>query len=307
MNRLAEETSPYLRQHRDNPVDWYPWGQEAFDAARALDRPVLLSVGYSACHWCHVMAHESFEDEDTAAEINRAYVAVKVDREERPDVDSIYMDAVQALTGQGGWPMTVFLTPDGQPFYAGTYFPKADRHGLPGFVKVLAAIDGLWHDKRTEVLAQAEALAQAMASAARVSGSGDSAATGGGPVGVSLGEPDDLERAKGPGGESIFWKDLLKTAQVSLRGVHDQRWGGFGRAPKFPQPTMVELLLRGLSGPPGTAGATTLDAVTTTLDAVTTTLDAMASGGLYDHLGGGFHRYSVDERWLVPHFEKMLY
>jgi len=279
MNRLAEETSPYLRQHRDNPVDWYPWGQDAFEVARAQDRPVLLSVGYSACHWCHVMAHESFEDQATAAEINRAYVAVKVDREERPDVDAIYMDAVQALTGQGGWPMTVFLTPDGQPFYAGTYFPKADRHGLPGFVKVLRAIDALWHDQRDEVLAQAGALAGAMATSAKISG----------------GEPDAREWAKGPGGEGAFWKNLLETAQVALRGAHDATWGGFGRAPKFPQPTMVELALRGFFGQADLAGV------------VTTTLDAMASGGLYDHLGGGFHRYSVDERWLVPHFEKMLY
>ncbi len=306
MNRLAEETSPYLRQHRDNPVDWYPWGEEAFAKARAQERPVLLSVGYSACHWCHVMAHESFEDEATAAVINQAFVAVKVDREERPDVDAIYMEALQALTGQGGWPMTVFLTPAGQPFYAGTYFPKQDRHGLPGFVKILRAIDQLWRDKRPEVLVQAQAMTRAMASAARISASGASApgvsaATVAGQVDAHPGERGEREGGEVPGGGGRRWEDLVRRTRSGLLDAYDRAWGGFGRAPKFPQPSNLEVLIRALSGRPEA------EAVTTTLEAVTTTLDAMASGGLYEHLGGGFHRYSVDERWLVPHFEKMLY
>ncbi|MCU1379637.1 MAG: hypothetical protein JWN29_2620 [Acidimicrobiales bacterium] len=261
VNRLAEETSPYLRQHRDNPVDWYPWGDEAFAAARERDVPILLSVGYSACHWCHVMAHESFEDPATAAVMNELFVNVKVDREERPDVDAVYMEAVQAMTGSGGWPMTVLLHPDGRPFYGGTYFPPAGRHGMPGFVDLLRAVDDAWRTKRDELDEQAGRLTETIRRSASVGG--------GGPL---------------PGPE------VLDEAVTGLRSAFDGAWGGFGRAPKFPQTMSLDLLLR--------KGA---------VDPVVVSLDAMASGGIYDHLGGGFARYSVDTRWLVPHFEKMLY
>ncbi len=268
MNRLADQTSPYLRQHADNPVDWYPWGEEAFAEARERDRPVMLSVGYSACHWCHVMAHESFEDDETAEVMNELFVNVKVDREERPDVDAVYMDAVQAMTGHGGWPMTVFLTPDGQPFFGGTYFPKRGRAGLPGFVDLCRAIDETWRTRRAEVADQAGRLAEALRQSALVSGSGDL-----------------------PGVE------LLGNGVAALRSQFDPDWGGFGRAPKFPQTMSHELLLR-VHDRTGEADM---------LEMVTTSLDAMASGGMYDHLGGGFARYSVDAFWMVPHFEKMLY
>ena len=270
MNRLADETSPYLRQHRDNPVDWYPWGEEAFARAREEDRPVLLSVGYSACHWCHVMAHESFEDPATAAVMNRLFVNVKVDREERPDVDAIYLEAVQAIHGSGGWPMTVFLTPDARPFFAGTYFPPQGRSGMPGFPQVLEAVADAWTNRRQEVVDQAGQLHDAIRARTEL--------------------PADTERhGLGP--------DLLQRAYSGLRAAHDDAWGGFGRAPKFPQPAMVDLLVR----------AAARNQSAETLAMVTTTLDAMASGGIYDHLGGGFARYSVDGSWLVPHFEKMLY
>jgi uncharacterized protein YyaL (SSP411 family) len=261
VNRLAEETSPYLRQHADNPVDWYPWGDEAFAAARERDVPILLSVGYSACHWCHVMAHESFEDTATAAVMNELFVNVKVDREERPDVDAVYMEAVQAMTGSGGWPMTVLLHPDGRPFYGGTYFPPASRQGMPGFVDLLRAVDDAWRTKRDELDEQAGRLTETIRRSAGVGG--------GGPL---------------PGPE------VLDEAVTGLRSAFDGAWGGFGRAPKFPQTMSLDLLLR--------KGA---------VDPVVVSLDAMASGGIYDHLGGGFARYSVDTRWLVPHFEKMLY
>ncbi len=262
MNRLADETSPYLRQHRDNPVDWYPWGPEAFGRARAEDRPVLLSVGYAACHWCHVMAHECFEDDDVAAVMNERFVNVKVDREERPDVDAVYMDAVQALTGRGGWPMTVFLTPDGRPFYAGTYFPKE------AFLQLLPAVDDAWHNRRSQVDQTAGQLIQSLDRTARL---------------AAAPEPPDVAH--------------LNAALQQLAGAFDAQWGGFGAAPKFPQTMNLELVLRAQGA--GAGGSA--------LTVVTTTLDAMASGGIYDHLGGGFARYSVDERWLVPHFEKMLY
>jgi hypothetical protein len=274
MNRLSAETSPYLRQHQDNPVDWYPWGEEAFARARAEDRPVMLSIGYSACHWCHVMAHESFEDEPTAALLNDRFVSVKVDREERPDVDAVYMEAVQAITGRGGWPMTVFLTPDRRPFYGGTYFPKDGRGGLPGFTTVLQAIDTAWRDQRDEVVGQAEQLVGAVEARLQIPTAGDGAAR---PV-------------PGPA-------ELLHGAYAALQSAYDPSWGGFGSAPKFPQPSMLELALRARDRSGGD----------TALTMVTTTLDAMASGGIYDHLGGGFARYSVDGRWMVPHFEKMLY
>jgi uncharacterized protein YyaL (SSP411 family) len=271
VNRLGGESSPYLRQHADNPVDWYPWGDEAFARARDEDKPILLSVGYSSCHWCHVMAHESFEDDDVAAVMNDRFVNVKVDREERPDVDAIYMDAVQALTGRGGWPMTVFLTPDGHPFYGGTYFPKDDRQGMPGFLRVMDAIDDVWRNRRGEVLGQAEQLTTAMT-------------TG------SL-----RDRLAGSSGE--LSPAVLDQAEDGLRGTFDARLGGFGAAPKFPPAMAVDFLLRRYvrNGDP------------TTLTMVTTTLDAMAAGGIYDHVGGGFARYSTDAYWLVPHFEKMLY
>jgi hypothetical protein len=270
MNRLADETSPYLRQHKDNPVDWYPWGEEAFARARAEDRPIMLSVGYSACHWCHVMAHESFEDSATAEVMNRLFVNVKVDREERPDVDSVYMTAVQSMTGRGGWPMTVFLTPDGEPFYGGTYYPKEDRHGLPGFTTLLEAIDDAWQNRRDELLTQAGRLSAALAGSGELPGGGDDAGLG---------------------------VEILDRAAAQLAVQFDGRFGGFGGAPKFPQAMSLDHLLRHHVR---TGNARSLDI---TLE----TLDAMAGGGMYDQLGGGFHRYSVDAQWLVPHFEKMLY
>ncbi len=267
-NRLATETSPYLRQHADNPVDWFPWGDEAFELARTQDRPVLLSVGYSSCHWCHVMAHESFEDQATADDINGRFVAVKVDREERPDVDAIYMEATQAMTGHGGWPMTVFLTPDGRPFFCGTYFPNEPRSGQPSFRQVLDAISDAWDTQRDELLEQAGRLVQAI---------------GRTPV------TDD----QGPLPDAA----VLDEATMAMLSAHDSRWGGFGDAPKFPQSMSLDHLLRHHHRTGSTAA----------LDAAITSLDAMAAGGIHDHIGGGFSRYSVDARWLVPHFEKMLY
>ena len=268
MNRLGDQTSPYLRQHADNPVDWFPWGDEAFEKARSEDKPILLSVGYSACHWCHVMAHESFEDPATAAVMNDLFVNIKVDREERPDVDAIYMDAVQAMTGHGGWPMTVFLAPDGRPFYGGTYFPKTSHGNLPSFTDLLRAVDDAWRNRRDGLLEQAGRLTEV------------------------LGRTSELE-----GSDAVPGAEVLQTAYQQLREQFDRHWGGFGRAPKFPQTMNLELLLRAHrhNGSPET------------LEMVTTTLDAMASGGMYDHLGGGFARYSVDPYWMVPHFEKMLY
>ena len=265
-NRLASETSPYLLQHAHNPVDWFPWGDEAFALAGERNVPVLLSVGYAACHWCHVMAHESFEDEATAAEMNENFVCIKVDREERPDVDSIYMDAVQAMTGSGGWPMTVFLTPTGQPFYAGTYFPPQPRHGMPSFGQVLAGISKAWSEDRGSVVAQAAKVTDAIA--------------GMRPAGAGA----DLS------------EEVLRNAHTSLRQAFDPEWGGWGGAPKFPQPMAIDFCLR--ADLRGWSGA---------LDMARASLDAMANGGIYDQIGGGFHRYSTDHRWLVPHFEKMLY
>ncbi|WP_334143074.1 thioredoxin domain-containing protein [Rhabdothermincola sp.] len=267
-NRLARETSPYLRQHADNPVDWYPWGEEAFAEARQRDVPVLLSVGYSSCHWCHVMAHESFEDPDTAAVMNELFVNVKVDREERPDVDAIYMEAVQAMTGHGGWPMTVFLTPDGRPFFGGTYFPRTARGGMIAFTDLLARIAQVWRERRDDVVGQADELTEAISRTSRL-------------------QP----------GEALPGPEALQAAGAQLRRQFDPEWGGFGRAPKFPQSMSLELLLR----------LHVHDRSPATLEMVTTSLDAMASGGIYDHLGGGFARYSTDATWLVPHFEKMLY
>src|SRR5438067_12419029 len=261
VNRLAGETSPYLLQHADNPVDWYPWGEEAFSRAREDDKPILLSVGYSACHWCHVMEHESFEDEATARVMNEHFVPIKVDREERPDVDGVYMDAVVGMTGSGGWPMTVFLTPDGEPFYGGTYYPPEPRHGIPSFRQVLAAVADAWRERRSEIGAQAGTLTAELRRSAQAQPSGSPLTTG-----------------------------LLSDAVRGFRAQFDPVWGGFGGAPKFPPAPALEFLLR--------RGETEL---------VETTLDSMALGGMYDLVGGGFHRYSVDREWLVPHFEKMLY
>jgi len=283
VNRLADETSPYLRQHRDNPVDWYPWGEEAFARARSEDRPVLLSVGYAACHWCHVMAHESFEDEATAAVMNELFVSVKVDREERPDVDAVYMEAVQALTGRGGWPMTVFLTPEGLPFFGGTYYPSKPRGGLPAFSDLCRAIDSAWRERRQEVMTQAHQLRSTIGQAAELSPAGR---TADGSPGAVIGPPEG---------------SVLVRARDVLGARFDPEWGGFGPAPKFPQTDSLELLLRmATTGRRTSPGATEMKMVNTTLD-------AMAAGGIYDHLGGGFHRYATDPHWLVPHFEKMLY
>jgi uncharacterized protein YyaL (SSP411 family) len=261
VNRLADETSPYLLQHADNPVDWYAWGPEALERARSEDRPILLSIGYSACHWCHVMEHESFEDEATARVMNERFVSVKVDREERPDLDAVYMDAVVALSGHGGWPMTVFLTPAGEPFFGGTYYPPEPRHGLPSFRQVLVAVSDAYRERPGDVARQARALVEAVR------------------------EQSEQRPSSEPLTDAV-----LDAAVAGLRAQLDPRWGGFGRAPKFPPASALEFLLR--------RGE---------LDAVTRTLDGMALGGMYDLVGGGFHRYSVDERWLVPHFEKMLY
>ena len=267
-NRLARETSPYLLQHAHNPVDWYPWGEEAFARARAEDKPVLLSVGYSACHWCHVMERESFENSAIAAIMNEGFVSVKVDREERPDVDHIYMQAVQSMTGHGGWPMTVFLAPDGTPFYGGTYFPPEDRHGLPGFPKLLAAIADAWRSRRAEVMQSGRQLAE------------------------SLGQGDRLRRAT-----TLLTDELLFTAFQGLSSQFDEEWGGLGGAPKFPQPMIWEFVLRFFKR--------TANPYAQRM--VHTTLVRMARGGMYDQLGGGFARYSVDAHWMIPHFEKMLY
>jgi uncharacterized protein len=267
MNRLATETSPYLLQHADNPVDWYPWGEEAFGRARADDRPILLSVGYAACHWCHVMEHESFEDAETAALMNERFVNVKVDREERPDVDSLYMDAVVALTGHGGWPMTVFLTPEGEPFLGGTYYPPEPRFGMPSFRQVLEAVSDAYRERRGDVAGQAGAIVQAIRRSSELA----------------------------PSGEPLT-EEMLREAARALAAQFDAEWGGWGQAPKFPQPSVLEFLLR-----------MHLRGDDRALPMVATTLDAMAAGGMYDLVGGGFHRYSVDREWLVPHFEKMLY
>ncbi|MGH3071306.1 MAG: thioredoxin domain-containing protein [Gaiellaceae bacterium] len=264
VNRLASETSPYLLQHADNPVDWYPWSDEALGRARDEDRPILLSIGYAACHWCHVMEHESFEDSSTAAVMNERFVNVKVDREERPDLDAVYMEAVVALSGHGGWPMTVFLTPDGEPFYGGTYYPPEPRHGMPSFRQVLDAISEAWRERRDDVSRSAAQLVAAVRRSAEMRPSAD-------PLTASV----------------------LAGAARGLGATFEPSFGGWGRAPKFPNAPVLEFLLRREDE---TARAM-----------VVKTLDEMAAGGMYDVIGGGFHRYSVDDRWLVPHFEKMLY
>ena len=268
-NRLAGETSPYLLQHADNPVDWYPWGEEALETARREDKPIFLSIGYAACHWCHVMAHESFEDDETAAILNEGFVNIKVDREERPDLDHIYMSAVQALTGRGGWPLSVFLTPEGKPFFGGTYFPHKPRYGMTAFTDVLAKILDAWQNRRDEVEHSGEQLLEWLQREPGVPGA----------------KGEELDEA------------ALSAAVSNLAEAYDSQHGGWGRAPKFPQPMIIEFLLR-YSTSTGSQHA---------LRMAVDTLNAMARGGMYDQLGGGFHRYSVDERWLVPHFEKMLY
>ncbi|MET8568532.1 thioredoxin domain-containing protein [Streptomyces sp. NPDC004783] len=267
-NRLAHETSPYLLQHADNPVDWWPWSDEAFEEARRRDVPVLLSVGYSSCHWCHVMAHESFEDGPTAEFLNAHFVGVKVDREERPDVDAVYMEAVQAATGQGGWPMTVFLTPDAEPFYFGTYYPPEPRHGMPSFRQVLQGVQQAWTDRRGEVTEVAGKIVRDLAGRE-----------------ISYGD------ARAPGAAE------LGQALLGLTREYDAQRGGFGGAPKFPPSMVIEFLLRHHART-GAEGA---------LQMARDTCERMARGGIYDQLGGGFARYSVDREWVVPHFEKMLY
>ena len=269
MNKLAQETSPYLLQHAHNPVDWYPWGDEAFTRARAEDKPILLSIGYAACHWCHVMAHESFEDEAIAALINAEFVAIKVDREERPDLDAIYMQAVQAMTGSGGWPMTVFLTPDGVPFYGGTYFPPEDRHGLPGFSRVLHGVAQAYRTRRDELSRSKEQLLGYLRQA------------------MAIAPPRDTPLSPA----------LLDQAAGNVIKQFDAQNGGFGNAPKFPQPMVLDFLLRRFARHRDERLG----------NVIRRTLDRMARGGIYDQIGGGFHRYAVDARWLVPHFEKMLY
>jgi uncharacterized protein YyaL (SSP411 family) len=269
-NRLAVETSPYLLQHAHNPVDWWPWGPDALARAKILDKPIFLSIGYAACHWCHVMERESFEDETTAAYLNARFIPVKVDREERPDLDQVYMGAVQAMTGGGGWPMSVFLTPDGRPFYGGTYFPDEPRHGMPSFRQVLEGVDRAWREDRAGVEGAGTRLVASLAESARFAGPGHG-------------------QQPGP--------DLLDTAVMLIERGFDAATGGWGGAPKFPQPMTIEFLL-------GRAAATG-DA--RPLAIARRALDAMADGGIHDQLGGGFHRYATDARWLVPHFEQMLY
>ncbi|MFQ6035548.1 MAG: thioredoxin domain-containing protein [Sedimentisphaerales bacterium] len=266
-NRLINESSPYLLQHAHNPVDWYPWGNEAFERAKKNDIPIFLSIGYSTCHWCHVMEQESFDNEWTARIMNEHFVSIKVDREQRPDVDAIYMNAVQMMTGSGGWPLSVFLTPEGKPFYGGTYFPPKDMYGRPGFDRVLLAIAEMWKNKRQELLNSAAKLSQV------------------------------LKETSLQVGQETLSPDILNEAYSYLEKIFDSTYGGFGSAPKFPQASNLSMLL-GYWYRTGNEKA---------LAMVETTLDAMAKGGIYDHLGGGFHRYSTDTRWLVPHFEKMLY
>ncbi len=266
-NALIHETSPYLLQHAYNPVRWLPWGETAFEAAKTRDVPILLSVGYSACHWCHVMERESFENPEIAALMNQLFIPVKVDREERPDVDSIYMNAVQMLSGAGGWPMTMFLTPEGKPFYGGTYYPPTDRYGRPGFTRVLQSVSDAWHNKREQLLETANDLT------------------------------NHLKNFENLASKNSLETDIPMKALTTLERSFDPQYGGFGSAPKFPNPANLEWLLEHHHRVRNAKA----------LEMLTLTLECMASGGIYDHLGGGFARYSTDERWLAPHFEKMLY
>ena len=266
-NRLANENSPYLLQHANNPVDWYPWGEEALEKARLESKPIFLSVGYAACHWCHVMEHESFEDPSTATIMNEHFINIKVDREERPDIDNIYMQAVVAMTRQGGWPMSVFLTPDGKPFYGGTYFPPVRRYNMPAFQEILLTIARLWQDDRGQLLESSENISQ------------------------HLQQPISFEKA-----QSTLDNQKLEDVTTTLAQAYDWKHGGWGQAPKFPQPMTIEYLLQ---------RGTRCDQMA--LDMAVHVLHAMAKGGMYDVVGGGFARYSVDDSWLTPHFEKMLY
>ena len=265
-NRLAREKSPYLLQHGDNPVDWYPWCREAFEKAAREDKPVFLSIGYSTCHWCHVMAHESFADREVAEALNRDFISIKVDREERPDVDTVYMSACQAMTGSGGWPLTIFMTPEQKPFFAGTYLPKRGAYGQLGLMELLERVAFLWKNNRAELLRAGNQITEV----------------------ISQGQN---------GQERTPERKLLHSAYVGLQRSFDPRWGGFGRAPKFPSPHNLLFLMR-YAGAEGKPEA---------LEMVETTLEAMALGGIQDHIGGGFSRYATDAQWLVPHFEKMLY
>ena len=267
-NKLINETSPYLLQHAHNPVDWYPWGPEALERARAEDKPILLLIGYSACHWCHVMEHESFENEEIARIMNENFVCIKVDREERPDLDSIYMNAVQMMTGHGGWPMTMFLTTDLKPFYGGTYYPPADRQGMPGFPRVLLTIVDSYENRRQDILSSAEAI---------------------------TGELRKMNRFHAT--DEMLTTEVLNQAFSALASNFDRVNGGFGHAPKFPPSMALMFFLRYWKRTKSQAA----------LEMAELTLEKMAAGGMYDHLGGGFARYSVDAHWLVPHFEKMLY
>ena len=267
-NRLAREQSPYLLQHANNPVDWYPWGPEAFEAARASGKPIFLSIGYATCHWCHVMERESFEDEETARLMNEWFVPIKVDREERPDLDQIYMEAVQAFSGRGGWPLTMFLTPEGKPFFGGTYFPPQERHGLPAFKQVLAAVARAYRERSQDVAHNVEKLTQAITA-----------------LNDYTGQAGDLP------------KSIVAEAGAALARHYDRTYGGLGQAPKFPNSFAFSLFLRALD----------MTGDTAYVEIIERTLTRMAKGGIYDQIGGGFHRYSVDQRWLVPHFEKMLY
>ncbi len=271
-NRLAHEKSPYLLQHAHNPVDWYPWGEEAFGKARRENKPIFLSVGYSTCHWCHVMAHESFESEDVATIMNREFVNIKVDREERPDVDRVYMTFVQATTGGGGWPMSVWLTPDLKPFVGGTYFPPEDRYGQPGFKKVLERVATAWKENHDKIVEQ------------------------GGQIVAALRESQSVGT-----GEGKIDAAILEAAYKQLDRSYDPKEGGFGNAPKFPRPVTLNFLTRFYARDPKN------DAGKQALEMALFTLRKMAAGGMHDHIGGGFHRYSVDRYWHVPHFEKMLY
>ena len=266
-NKLADETSPYLLQHAHNPMDWYPWSKEAFEIAKTHDKPVFLSIGYSTCHWCHVMERESFDNERIAKIMNEHFVCIKVDREQRPDVDDVYMTVVQMMTSSGGWPLSVFLTPDGKPFYGGTYFPPKDMYGRLGFERLLLTIADAWKNKRPQLIE----------SAGKIS--------------------ETLQSLNEPAGKDKLSTDILQNAYLSLKQIFDETNGGFGGAPKFPQPSYLSFLLR--------YWHRTKD--NDALEMIKATLDAMAKGGIYDHLGGGFHRYTTDSRWLVPHFEKMLY
>jgi hypothetical protein len=272
-NRLIHETSPYLLQHAHNPVDWYPWGEEALQKAKREDKPILVSIGYAACHWCHVMERESFENEDTARVMNELFVNIKIDREERPDIDHIYMDAVQAMTGSGGWPLNVFLTPDGRPFYGGTYFPPVRAYNRGSWIEVITAVNEAYRTKKDEVESQAENLTEHLRSANA----------------FGLGKSNE--------NEAIFKQETLQQIAENILKAADETWGGFGRAPKFPQSFSVRFLLRHYHYTKDEAA----------LKQALLSLDKMIYGGIFDQLGGGFARYSTDEKWLAPHFEKMLY